>query len=75
MQSLPVHKRQIGQAGYPGDKAKAGPRARHASDESRAAQKAHQFDLHELQKLINRDHFELSILITNNTAVNTIDAL
>ena len=66
MQSLPVHKRQ---------KRQAGPRDRHASDESRAAQKAHQFDLHELQKLINRDHFELSILITNNTAVNPIDAL
>ena len=57
MQSLPVHKRQKGQAGYPGEEAKAGPRARHASDESRAAQKAHRFDLHELQKLINREHF------------------
>ena len=52
MQSLPVHKRQ---------KRQAGPRDRHASDESRAAQKAHRFDLHELQKLINSEHFEPSI--------------
>ena len=57
MQSLPVHKRQKGQAGYPGEEAKAGPRDRHASDESRAAQKAHRFDLHELQKLSKSDHF------------------
>ncbi|WP_415408770.1 hypothetical protein ACLM45_08400 [Synechococcus sp. A10-1-5-9] len=41
----------------PAKKGQAGPRDKHASDESRAAQNAHRFDLHELQKLINRDHF------------------